>query len=229
MERPHVAGLILARGGSTAIPLKNLISLNGRPLISYALTEMIEARCFDSVWVSTDHSAIAQYASSFDSVKVFRRNAKFATAEASSPDAVREFLDGRPEVDVVAYVQCTSPFIKRDFLEKACNLIVDSKYDSVFSVTRSKKFRWKEVKEGSLCTTSPLNFNPARRPRRQDWPGEVIENGMFYFARRHIVEKTGHYQAGKCTYVEVPSDLSLEIDSKLDLACAEVILKNKLN
>ena len=33
-----------------------------------------------------------------------------------------------------------------------------------------------------------LNFNPGRRPRRQDWKGDLVENGMFYFARRSLVE-----------------------------------------
>ena len=41
---------------------------------------------------------------------------QFATAEAASVDAVREFLLERAEVDVVALVQCTSPFIQPRFL-----------------------------------------------------------------------------------------------------------------
>ena len=227
MDRPHIAGLILARGGSAGIPLKNVAPLNGRPLISYALTETLKADCLDSVWVSTDHPVIARHVSAYRSVKVFWRSPRFATSQSPSIEAVQEFLENRPEVDVVALVQCTSPFIREDFLNKACDLILDAQFDSVFSVTRSKKFRWKEVKEDSSTSTSALNFDPTNRTRRQDWPGELVENGMFYFARRHLIEK-GLFQGGKCTYVEVPSDLSLEIDSKLDLACAEAILRNKL-
>lgn len=36
--------------------------------------------------------------------------------------------------------------------------------------------------------TEPLNLNPAKRPRRQDWDGELYENGSFYFAKRHLIE-----------------------------------------
>lgn len=36
----HVAGLILARGGSKGIPLKNLAQLRGTPLLVWALKAM---------------------------------------------------------------------------------------------------------------------------------------------------------------------------------------------
>ena len=44
---------------------------------------------------------------------------------------------------------------------------------------------------------------------------------MLYFATRHLIESERVLQGGKCTYVEVPSNLSIEIDSSLDLAHAE--------
>ena len=48
---------------------------------------------------------------------------QFATAEAPSVDAVREFLLERAEVDVVALVQCTSPFIQPRFLAEGHNSV----------------------------------------------------------------------------------------------------------
>jgi CMP-N-acetylneuraminic acid synthetase len=55
----------------------------------------------------------------------------------------------------------------------------------------------------------------------QDWSGDLVENGMFYFARRKLVLESGLLQGGeRCAYVEVPQELSLEIDSPLDLAFA---------
>jgi CMP-N-acetylneuraminic acid synthetase len=49
------------------------------------------------------------------------------------------------EVDVVAVIQCTSPFLKASFLAEAYSKMVDGSYDSVFSVTREYKLRWKEL------------------------------------------------------------------------------------
>ena len=109
--RPHVAGLVLARGGSQGIPLKNLAPLGDRPLIEWALGAMAEFGRFDSLWVSTDHPGIAACAAG-QGAMVFPRSPKYAGHEAASVDAVLEFLESHPEVDVVALVQCTSPFLR---------------------------------------------------------------------------------------------------------------------
>ena len=110
-DPPHVAGLILARGGSQGIPLKNLAPLGDRPLLEWALGAMLNFGGFDSIWVSTDHPGIATCATGQGAL-VFPRSAKFAGPEAASIDAVIEFLQSHPEVDVVALVQCTSPFLR---------------------------------------------------------------------------------------------------------------------
>lgn len=233
---PHVAGLILARGGSQGIPLKNVVLLGSRPLLAWSLGAMTTYGGFDSIWVSTDHPGIAACATSLGA-NVFPRSPQFASAQAPSVEAVKEFLAHRPEVDIVALVQCTSPFLRPEFLSKAHRLMVDHDYDAVFSVCRQKKFRWSETlstatdstafrSDESKCNnTRPLNCDPSRRPRRQDWRGDIVENGMFYFAKRHLVQDQGLLQGGKkCSYVEVPSKLSIEIDSSLDLAMAEQLV-----
>ena len=110
-----MAGLILARGGSQGIPLKNLAPLGGRPLLEWALGAMLNFGQFDSIWVSTDHPGIATCASALG-VQVFARSAKFASSEAASVDAVDEFLLNHQEVDIVALVQCTSPFLRPGML-----------------------------------------------------------------------------------------------------------------
>jgi N-acylneuraminate/3-deoxy-D-glycero-D-galacto-nononate cytidylyltransferase len=43
---------------------------------------------------------------------------------------------------------------------------------------------------------TPLNLNPRKRPRRQDWNGELVENGMFYFSRRNLI-LNGVIQGGR--------------------------------
>ena len=140
----HVAGLILARGGSQGIPLKNITPLANQPLLVWSLGAMKAFGRFDSVWVSTDHPLIAQCASQMGA-SVFHRSPKFAKCGSPSVDAVQEFLSAHPEVDIVGLVQCTSPFLQPEFLQKAYELMIEQGYDSVFSVTRDKKLRWSEA------------------------------------------------------------------------------------
>lgn len=69
--------------------------------------------------------------------------------------------------------------------------VLSSLYNSHY---RSHKLRW-QIREDEVVV--PLNFNPAHRPRRQDWPGELIETGMFYFSTRHLVEEEQRFQNDK--------------------------------
>lgn len=57
---------------------------------------------------------------------------------------------------------------------------------------RSFKLRWQQVPQSNQLKA--LNFDPSKRPRRQDWQGELIETGMFYFARRHLIQNDGVLQ-----------------------------------
>lgn len=57
---------------------------------------------------------------------------------------------------------------------------------------RSWKLRWQQVMDSNRL--SAINFNPVFRPRRQDWNGELIESGMFYFARRRLIVEDGVLQ-----------------------------------
>ena len=51
----------------------------------------------------------------------------------------------------MTYVQTTSPLVRPDFLNEACQKIFDG-WDAVFSVQRLHKFTWKETTGGDLKT-----------------------------------------------------------------------------
>jgi CMP-N-acetylneuraminic acid synthetase len=165
----HVAGLILARGGSQGIPLKNITKLSTHPLLVWSLGAMKAFGRFDSVWVSTDHGLIAACASSMGA-SVFHRSPRYAKCGTPSVDAVQEFLFNHPEVDIVGLVQCTSPFLQPEFLEKAYNLITEEGYDSVFSVTRDKKLRWSEAD----FTNDVKEFSETMKSRKSDSSNKKI-------------------------------------------------------
>ncbi|CAL8088526.1 unnamed protein product [Orchesella dallaii] len=253
----HLAGLVLARGGSKGIPRKNLVEVNGRPLVGRAIDAMIESqglfqaklrkyldkdisslvfqfsisasllyRCqiaFKSIWVSTDDEDISNWVRrefSEDVVSIHKRAAYTATDSATSIVAVLEFIASHPEVDAVGLVQATSPFVQPTYLKEAATLLQNQHYDSVFSVTRSHQLRWSRMENhvsNKHVITKPLNFNPKSRPRRQEWEGEMVENGMFYFTLRHVLVNYQVFQSENSGYVEIPKHHSMEIDTMEDL------------
>ncbi|CAG0890195.1 unnamed protein product [Darwinula stevensoni] len=224
------------KGGSKGILKKNIQPMAGHPLLAWAvhaaksvlrlfspppphlstIAHKFGMR-FDSVWVSTDEEEIGEVAREYGAC-VHWRDPQTATDSSSSLSATREFLQKHPEVTVVCLIQATSPMVLPKYLEEACDLILKGNWDSVFSVTRLHKFIWKEVSKGQA--TEPVNFDPMQRPRRQDWPGMLVENGMFYMSSSQGILSSS-FQSGRVTYVEVPAELSLEVDTPYEFLLAE--------
>ncbi|KAG5868537.1 N-acylneuraminate cytidylyltransferase, partial [Gonioctena quinquepunctata] len=186
----HIAVLILARGGSKGIKLKNIAKVGGQTLLGISLREVNELKGIDAIWVSTDHEEIAEEATK-GNANIHWRTPESASDTASSLEGIKEFLDHHSEVDVLALVQCTSPFVKHIYLQHALDHMKCGAECS-FAVSRSHKLRWQELQNKLV----PLNFDPNRRPRRQDFDGELVENGMFYFFIRKLIGR-GVLQSSK--------------------------------
>ncbi|XP_056225124.1 N-acylneuraminate cytidylyltransferase A [Seriola aureovittata] len=216
----HNAAVILARGGSKGIPLKNIKMLAGVPLIGWVLRAAVDSDMFDSVWVSTDHDEIEKVAKSWGA-KVHRRSAEVSRDSSSSLETIQEFARLNPDVDVICHIQATSPCLHPHHVKEALEMITLQGFDSVFSVVRRHQFRWKEVKKGSGEMTKPFNLDTANRPRRQDWDGELCENGSFYFATRDLLMNKGLMQGGKIGYYEMLPEYSVDIDVDIDWPVAE--------
>ncbi|NP_001119780.1 cytidine monophospho-N-acetylneuraminic acid synthetase [Strongylocentrotus purpuratus] len=215
----HFACLILARGGSKGIKLKNIKALAGQPLIAWVLRAAIDSGEFDSVWVSTDHADIARISKEWGA-QVHMRSPHTARDQATSIEAMQEFLKEHPEVKFVANVQCTSPCLHPSHLQRTCHMIRNLGYDSVFAVNRRHLFRWTETPIDQAVSTKAENLDPAKRPRRQDWAGELYENGSFYFATRELL-MAGLFQGGKVGYCEMQPEYSVDIDTDIDWPIAE--------
>ncbi|XP_029918254.1 N-acylneuraminate cytidylyltransferase-like [Myripristis murdjan] len=216
----HIAALVLARGGSKGIPLKNIKMLAGVPLIGWVLRAAVDSSMFDSVWVSTDHDEIEKVAKAWGA-KVHRRSPEVSRDSSSSVETIQEFVRLNTDVDVICNIQATSPCLHPFHLKEALEMITLHDFDSVFAVVRRHQFRWQEVKKESGDMTKPLNLDPAKRPRRQDWDGELCENGSFYFATRDLLETKGALQGGKIGYYEMLPEYSVDIDVDIDWPVAE--------
>jgi len=132
--------VIPARGGSKAIPRKNLAPLAGDPLISYMVRAARAAKSVTRTLVSTDDEEIARVAASFGAEVPFLRPKELAQdASPTLPAIVHavatlEAKEGR-KPDLVTLLQPTSPFTRADQIDAAvARLLADAKADSVTTV-----------------------------------------------------------------------------------------------
>ena len=209
--------VILARGGSKGIPEKNIINLKGYPLIKYVIDASLQSNVHET-WVSTDSKKIKLIAQSHGS-QVVDRPSEFSTDISSSEDAILHFCT-LVQFDVLVFIQPTSPLLLSQDIDKGLSLLFnpDSNYDSIFSVYKE---HW--IPRWSL-DIKPYNWDILNRPRRQDVPEYLVENGAFYITTKKQLLKSRLRYGGKIGYLEMPLHRSFQIDTLEDLEFIKKIL-----
>ena len=119
-------------------------------------------------------------------------------------------------------VQATSPLLRKEHLHEALGNYKKSGKDSMMSFVRQFHFVWKEENDGSV---TPVNYNPQKRPRRQDFNGLLVENGAFYLTSRDRLLETRCRISGSILPYEMPEESYFEIDSEDDWKIIDLIIK----
>jgi N-acylneuraminate cytidylyltransferase len=220
---PSVYAFVPVRGGSESIPLKNIKIINHKPLLYWALLSLEKSKSVKEIIVATDSAAIKKTALSFGfkKVKVFDRSRKNATAEASTESVMLEYLEAArlKETDLFMLVQATNPFTTTENIDDALALFAKNpKAKSLLTAVRAKRFFWTEKGQA-------INYNPAKRPRRQEFAGLLMENGAFYISRVADILKSKNRLTKPCVIYEMPEHSGFEIDEVDDWLICEALLK----
>lgn len=214
--------VIPARGGSKGIPRKNLRRVGGVPLIARAIQSARAASLIDRVVVSTDDDEIAAVAREWGA-DVVARPADLAGDTASSESALVHTIDVLAErgvlVDVLVFMQATSPFIDPTDLDRAVDRIAGDECDAVFSGVASWGFLWRTSGGGAIG----VNHDLRTRPRRQDREPEFLETGAFYVMDAEGFRTAGHRFFGRVGVTVVPELHALEIDTPEQLEMANAL------
>jgi N-acylneuraminate cytidylyltransferase len=206
------------RANSKSIIEKNVRIMAGRPLFAWSLEQAIESGCFDEIYVATDSPKIRKSVSDeFSSaVVVLDRSAATCTDTASTESAMLEFQQQVP-FDVLCLIQATSPLTRAEDFRSAKHKFLAENLDSLLTSVPSKRFFW---------TTAgvPINYDPIKRPRRQDFEGCLMENGAFYLTRARLLEESGSRLGGRIGIHEMAAEAAIEIDDETDWIVVEQLL-----
>lgn len=224
MSLDRTIAIIPARGGSKGIVGKNLRGVGGKPLVAHSI-EHARAAGIARVYVSTDDAAIAEAARRFGA-EVIERPADLAGDTASSESALVHALDvlarrGEPEPHAVVFLQATSPLRDPGDLPAALATFERERADSLFSATAAHGFLWRVGADGP----TPLNYDPVHRPRRQDAPTDVIENGSFYIFKPAVLRDHNSRLGGKIAVHMMPARTSFQIDDAFDLELMQFLAR----
>ena len=222
-----VLAVIPARGGSKGIPGKNILQLAGKPLVAYSIEQALATRTVSRVVVSTDSEEIAAVALAYGA-EVVDRPDTISGDEASSELALLHCLehlaanDGYAP-DLVVFLQATSPLREASDIDAAVDALIEEGADSLFSAFPLHTFVWRVGDSGP----APFNYDPARRPRRQECPEDLAESGSIYVFRPWVLKECGSRVGGRVAVYRMSAWDSAQIDEPEDVPVVEFLLKSR--
>jgi CMP-N,N'-diacetyllegionaminic acid synthase len=229
----EVLALIPARGGSKALPRKNLRLLAGRPLIAYSIEVALAADTVTRTIVSTDDVEIAEVARGEGAEVPFMRPVEFAQDDSPDLDAFRhalEWLAGNDDYrpDLVVHLRPTHPVRRPARVDEAVRtLAADPEADSLRSVSWPTQTPYKMWRISGRYMEPLVRIEGApdsySRPR-QTLPEVWWQNGYVDVIRpRTILERRS--MSGERILPFVIEEPTVEIDYEDALERGEELLR----
>lgn len=225
-----ILALIPARGGSKGIKGKNIINLNGKPLIAYSITASLASKYIDATVVSTDSLKIADVAKVYGASVPFMRPAELASDRAKTVDVVLHALKTLAaeweEFDVLLLLQPTQPLRTVDDIDAAIELFYQKGKRSLASISLVEDHPLlirKIDKDGKM---QPL-LNESSTCRRQDMECYYKINGCIYINSITELSADTSFNDNQVPFV-MEREHSVDIDEMKDIYMAEYYLNCKI-
>lgn len=221
--------VIPARGGSKAVPRKNIKLLNGKPLIQYTLEAAREVFPDTQICVSTDDQEIKMVVENLGLAVPFLRPEYLASDEAGTSEvlihAVEFYEKNGYYPDTLILMQATSPFRTSQQIKDALK-VYSNDIDMVVSVKETKSnpyyILFEENEEGFLVKTKHAKFK-----RRQDCPKVWEYNGAIYVINIDALRKAPLNELKRIKKYEMDEVSSHDIDTLFDFEVARVLARIK--
>lgn len=210
-------GFIPIRKGSKGIPNKNIKLFCNKPLYQWCLDTLVESNSMDEIWIATDSEEVVhQIDAYYPQVNIYHRSSYSARDEAPTIEVVLEFLQKHyyQQNDWFLLFQATSPLTSQEDIKLLLSSIDSSQFDSLLSCLRMKRFRWTE--DGKS-----LDYQLNTKPRRQDYPGFLVETGSFYASNVGSIISTKQILSGNIGVIEVGEQAIIDIDEPVDWMLGE--------
>ena len=245
-----ITAVIPARAGSKRVPMKNIRSLGGKPLIDWSISSAVESSQIAQVLVSTDDVAIVANSSFLSGAKKKFENAEIGTvleiqakllihkrslstsADRSKTITVIEEID-RDFKDLgedILLLQPTSPFRGSDEISALVDFKKITFSESVFSVSQAssphplKSFK---INSENKVSGDVTIFEILRTPE-QELPILYTPDGAYYFSEKISLLRDRKFVTEKSRCFIRNGFNTVNIDSEEDLIFAQFLLDQKL-
>lgn len=229
--KKKIIAIIPARGNSKRLKNKNMLKLNGKPLIYHTIKAAKKSKFISDVFVSTECKNIKSYAQSLG-IKVIDRP-KILSRDTSQNNNVIlhsiNFLEKTNRIiDIIILLQVTSPLRDERHIDESLKLFLkNEKYNSCISGCEVKSHPAKMIKL-SNNEIKPYKTKIEFDARSQNLEKIYQQNGAIYIAKRDKFVRNKTFYSKPCLLYKMDQKCSIDVDDELDLIFAKSIFRNKL-
>lgn len=221
-----VLSIIPARGGSKGIPKKNIIDLNGKPLIAYTIEASLKSKYITKTIVSSDSEEILDISQRYGA-EVLKRPYKLSLdTTASEPviSHVLENIENINEYDYLILLQPTSPLRDEKDIDFAFEKLLNEKANGLISCKEIDNKCLKAFIKNDIGFLKGICNNEYPFMRRQDLPKVLMPNGAIYIIKVKEFLINEKLFGEKIISYEMSEEKSLDIDTLEDLEKMEKFL-----
>lgn len=212
--KKKITAVIPIRKGSERVSGKNLRKFAGSSLLEIKISNLKKVKGIDEIIVNTDWDEAIEIAKA-NGVKYLKRE-EFYASSACSGSQFFEHLGKVTDTDIFAYCPVTSPFVKKETMEKAIEMFInDDEHDCISTVSLVKEFLWLDGKA--------LNYDPKNAPNSQNLPDVEALNFGFTLVHRSDLIANKNIIGKKPMFIRTSDIEAVDIDTPLDFFIAEQI------
>ena len=173
----NILAIIPARAGSKEIKRKNLVEIQGKPLVAYSIKHALDSNLINRVMVSTDDEEIKKVSLDYGAEVPFTRPKELAEDQVLDWPVFEHALQylQREEnytADIIVHLRPTAPIRQAQWIDEAIQLLIDHpEADSVRSVSEPDKHPYRMFRVDEHGYLEPVMKHEHPEPyllRRQD-------------------------------------------------------------
>ena len=219
--------IITARSGSKGLPNKNVLLVNGKPLMAYSIEAALESQLFDKVIVSTDSQEYIDLLNHYP-IEFIKRAEHLASDTASSFVVLEDVLTRYSNYDYFVLLQPTSPLRTAQHIQEACSKFEEQseQFDFLVSVTKSDKSTAliKPIEADGSLKHFQLDYSNYARQKHLT---EYAPNGAIFIAKPAAYLKQKHFFGAKSLAYMMEKSVSIDIDDAQDFEYFYFLMQQK--
>jgi CMP-N,N'-diacetyllegionaminic acid synthase len=216
--------IIPARAGSKRLPEKNILDLNGKPLIYWSIKAGLKSRYIDKVVVSSQDQTILNIAKKYES-NILNRPEEISNDTATTYSVIMHAIESLKNFDYIVLLQPTSPLRTYKHVDDAIELLEKVGADSVIGVCEMDHSPlWSNTLPKDGCMDGFLS-EKVEGKRSQELKKYYRINGAIYILKKDKLLKDGLISTkGNVFSYLMDRSSSIDIDESIDLDMCRLIM-----